>query len=110
MISVYIILGRFALCVIGVAVICILGKRIKKYRQENTYLLGEIEKAAWRVKKLEEASQKNRSVEEAANGERKELAGTPDGELVDRANGLFNGGVRDKAKGVGRGGKAGKAN
>jgi hypothetical protein len=91
--SVYLVLALLGVCALGVMVIRAQGKRIKAYRSENAYLLGEIEMAAWKVKKLETAQQKNREVEEAATGDRQELAATPDSGLVDRANGLF-GGVR----------------
>jgi uncharacterized protein YoxC len=94
MITVYIILGLIALCVVCVVIIGAQAKRVKKYKQENEYLLVEIDKAAWRVKRMGELLSKNNIVEETANAQRQELNNTADAGLASRANSLF--GVRNK--------------
>ena len=102
MITVYIILGLLALCVIFVVIIGVQAKRVKKYKQGNEFLLGEIDKAAWRVKRMGELLSKNNIVEETANAQRQELNNTPDAGLAARANSLF--GMRDKPDGGSNGG------
>jgi len=66
------------------------GKRAKKAEAENKTL----HEAFWRInekaERLQKALGETSKAEEAANAERKELAQTPDGGLVDRANSLFN--------------------
>jgi Tfp pilus assembly protein PilO len=92
--GVYIILVLTALCGILVFVISAQSKRVKNYRRENEELRIEIGKAEWRVKRLQQYMAKNKSIEEGADAERRELNETADGGLVGRANSLF--GMRGK--------------
>jgi hypothetical protein len=91
---IYIVLGLVAVCAAVVLISVGQAKRIKRYREENAALHAEIRDAAARLERLREYTARNKSIEEAANGERRELNATTDGALVSRANALF-GGVRD---------------
>jgi type II secretory pathway component PulJ len=62
---------------------------IKQRKKENAALREAMRDAAAQLERLKEYTAKNRSIEEAANAERRELENTADGGLAGRANGLF---------------------
>jgi hypothetical protein len=95
MITVYIILGLIALCVVCVVIIRIQAGRVKKYKEQNDLLAEAVNQAAGELKRLKAYFEKNKLVEETANAQRQELNNTADDGLASRANNLFSG-VRDK--------------
>jgi hypothetical protein len=68
-----------AVCAVAVLISVVQAKRIKRYREENAVLHGEIRDVAARLEHLREYTAKNKRIEEGANGERRELNATADG-------------------------------
>jgi Tfp pilus assembly protein PilO len=97
----YIIAALAVLCGILFVIVRVQSGRVKKYREENEELLGEIRRTAESLAGLAALAARNKKVKEAADELRRELEETADGALADRANALF-GGVRDR-KGGGSG-------
>jgi cbb3-type cytochrome oxidase subunit 3 len=88
------ILFLFALCLILAVIIYIQAKGNKKTKQEAAALHEAFWDAARKAERLQAALGKQTEAEVKAHEERQDLAGTANGDLVHRANGLF--GVPDK--------------
>jgi type II secretory pathway pseudopilin PulG len=94
----YFLIALLVMAVIAAAAILIAilqGKRAKKAEKESAALREAFLQVKEKAERLEKALGDSAKVEEKANEERKELARTPDADLVNRANSLF---VRDSEK------------
>jgi alpha-D-ribose 1-methylphosphonate 5-triphosphate synthase subunit PhnG len=94
MISAYIILALILLCAALGLIIYAQAKGNKKTKQEAAALHEAFWDAARKAERLQAALGKQTEAEVKAHEERQDLAGTANGDLVHRANGLF--GVPDK--------------
>jgi predicted Holliday junction resolvase-like endonuclease len=98
MITLYIILGLLLVCGILVVIVITQSKLNRKAKAELQSATESIRQAAKKAERLQTALEKQAEAEVKAHEERKDLAGTADGDLVHRARHLF-GGVQDRGSG-----------
>jgi hypothetical protein len=69
--------------------ILLMGNRVKKAEAEAATVKKSLSEISKKAEGLGKTLGESAKVEEKANEERKELSGTPDSDLVNRANNLF---------------------
>ncbi|MDR1175344.1 MAG: hypothetical protein LBK83_07745 [Treponema sp.] len=100
MITLYIVLILLLLCGILAALVIRQSKLIKQATAEAQAALETVRQTRETVVRVQAVLGKQAEAEVKAHEERKELAGTADGDLLHRSNNLF-GGVQDRKSGNG---------
>lgn len=95
MIRIYTILGLIAVCAVLWLILVAQIKRARKAEAEAGRLHDAFWQAAGKAQALQAAQKQTTKITEEANVERLEVTAAPDAALVNRANALFGGGVRN---------------